>query len=173
MKQVIWTLLSMNIPWLNKSNINLVALAGVGFGVAFLFNGSAGASAINFKFSGDAMNLIAVVGGVIGGWQVISSMIDGIQKESTARDRYHDEQISGIKSQIEGMASQLEHHVSQLGHDGTINRVMDLQKEVADCRSALSGLSLQGEFALKLEELELQMQEIIKDRLHTSPNPGV
>lgn len=150
-------------PIFNKRNIVFVALAiGTGLGIAVLSGGGV-ATGGGFKVSGDLLNLLTVVGGVIGVWQLAGNALDSMRSESDKRDRYHDREIADLKTRLEAIATSLTEHQQAIGHTKSLEQILQLKDQVSDIRAALAVSTRQGEIFLKLDRLEKEL-ELLKVR---------
>lgn len=141
-----------------KRILIIIGLVVVGFALLPISGGGV------FKFSGDLVNLIAVVGGVLAILQIVNNSIDGMRTESDRRDRFHDQQISDLKTRLEAIATQLIEHQSALGHTGSLEQILQIKDQVSDLRAALAVSTRQGEVFLKLDRLEKEIERLNRHR---------
>lgn len=157
---------------LSKRKLLLVAGFALGaMGIILL-------SKISLKDFGGLSGLIGImlasIGLLIGGWQIllsqetshdakeaaITASLTAIKKESDDRDRLHEQQLSDMKARLEAIAAHLDQHQQSLGHDGSLTHILNIKDHLSELKAVVAVLSRQGEVIAKLTRLERDIQAL-------------
>ena len=148
---------------MKKKLAKVLSFLGVGFFLPKLFP----------MFFHDMSNLLGFLGLLLAWFQTkmsfnsneeaknnqILEQIKQIKKHSDESDRLHDERIAEIHAQLLVHKTQFEHHCSIWGHDGTIQEILSLHKEIARQEASVAIAARISELLIRLDKIQEKVEQ--------------